>query len=62
MGLYVPAHVYGDLDAFKQSWALKPHHANVAIFAKGNPRLATDNVGEVEVGPIEQPTPDTEAA
>lgn len=52
----------GDIDAFKQSWALKPHHANVAIFAKGSPKLATERIGEVEVGPLEQPEPDTEAA
>ncbi|MEM6798015.1 MAG: DNA methyltransferase [Planctomycetota bacterium] len=52
----------GDMSRFRQSFQLRTSHANVELYAKGNARAATDAIGEVQVGPIEQPSPDTEAA
>ncbi|MEM8738274.1 MAG: ParB N-terminal domain-containing protein [Planctomycetota bacterium] len=52
----------GDMQQFRQTFALRNRHANVELFVKGNARTATDAIGEVQVGPVEQPTPDTEAA
>ena len=52
----------GDMKRFRQSFQMKNSHANVELFIKGNARAATDAIGEVQVGPVEQPTPDSEAA
>ena len=52
----------GALTEFRKEWALKPIHHNVLVFAKGDGRAATQAVGNVEVGDLEQDQPDTEAA
>lgn len=51
----------GAIEHFRASWELRPAHHNVLVFAKGDGRAATAAIGDVEVGPLEQPSPEEEA-
>jgi hypothetical protein len=51
----------GSIDDFRESWALEPSHHNVLVFTKGNGQAATRAIGDVDVGQLEQPEPETEA-